>query len=83
VTAIDGARVTLLGSVDNAAHSFVADEDTVFRKRREPVTMADIQVGDVLRVEGAAAQGSFTATTVNVMGAPGDAPTVPRNGPPQ
>ena len=83
VTAIDGAKVMLLGSVDNAAHSFMADENTVFRKRREPVTMADIQVGDILRADGAVAEGSFTASTVNVMGAPGDAPTVPRNAPPQ
>lgn len=83
VTAIDGTKVTLLGSVDNASHSFLADENTVFRKRREPVTMADIAVGDILRVEGAAAGGSFTASTVNVMGAPGDAPTVPRSAPPQ
>ena len=54
VTAIDGVKVTLMGSIDNAAHSFVADENTTFRKRRDPVTLADIQVGDnVARGRGA------------------------------
>ena len=52
VTAIDGVKVTLLGSVDSIAHSFMADENTTFRKRREPVTLADVQVGDMVRGEG-------------------------------
>jgi hypothetical protein len=84
VTAIDGVKVTLRGSIDNAAHDFVADENTTFRKRRDPITLADIQVGDMVRAEGALKDGTFTATTVNVMGMPqGGPPSVPRNGPPQ
>jgi hypothetical protein len=84
VTAIDGVKVTLLGSVDNAAHAFVADENTTFRKRREPITLADIQPGDNLRAEGALKDGVFTATTVNVMGMPsGGTPTIPRTTQPQ
>jgi hypothetical protein len=84
VTAIDGVKVTLLGAIDNAAHDFVADENTTFRKRRDPITLADIQVGDMVRAEGALKDGTFTATTVNVMGMPqGGPPSVPRNGPPQ
>jgi hypothetical protein len=83
VTAIDGVKVTLMGSMDNAAHSFVADENTTFRKRRDPITLADIQVGDVVRAEGALKDGSFLATAVNAMGQPPEgATTVPRNGPP-
>ncbi len=83
VTAIDGVKVTLTGSVDNAAHTFVADENTTFRKRRDPITLADIQVGDNVRVDGAVKDGTFLATTVNAMGAPqGQTPTVPRIGPP-
>jgi hypothetical protein len=83
VTAIDGAKVTLTGSVDNVAHTFMADENTTFRKRRDPITLADIQVGDSVRVDGAVKDGSFLATTVNAMGAPqGQTPTVPRSGPP-
>jgi Domain of unknown function (DUF5666) len=83
VTAIDGVKVTLMGNVDNAAHSFVADENTTFRKRRDPITLADIQVGDMVRVEGAVKEGSFVATAVNAMGPPPEgAQGAPRSGPP-
>ncbi|MGO9775648.1 MAG: DUF5666 domain-containing protein [Terracidiphilus sp.] len=70
VTAIKETKVTLLGSVDNTTHSFVADENTTFRKHREPVTLADVQVGDTVRIEGAVKDGSFVAATVTVMGMP-------------
>lgn len=84
VTAIDGTKITLTGSMDNTSHSFVADENTSFRKRRDPVTLADIQVGDTVRVDGAVKEGVFTATSVNVMGAMGsEGPPGQRNGPPQ
>jgi hypothetical protein len=97
VTAINDVKVTLQGSVDNAAHTFVADENTTFRKRREPITLADVQTGDTVRVEGAVKNGEFVATSVNVMtmpaaggsstgapggGAPGGTPMVPREGQP-
>jgi hypothetical protein len=84
VTAIDGVKVTLMGNVDNTSHSFVADENTTFRKRRDPITLADIQVGDIVRVEGAVKEGSFVATAVNAMGPPPEgAAGAPRNAPPQ
>jgi hypothetical protein len=76
VTAIDGVKVSILGTVDNAAHVFVADENTTFRKRRDPITLADIRVGDTVRIEGAVKDGTFLAATVNAMGAPGPPPTV-------
>lgn len=79
VTAIDGVKVTLSGGPDNAQHSFVADENTTFRKRRDPITLGDIQVGDMVRAEGAVKNGAFTATSVNVMGAQGEA-RVPHDG---
>lgn len=79
VSAIDGVKVTLTGGPDNAPHSFVADENTTFRKRRDPITLGDIQVGDMVRAEGALKDGAFTATSVNVMGAQGEA-RVPRDG---
>jgi hypothetical protein len=83
VTAIDGVKVTLMGSMDNTAHSFVADENTTFRKRRDPITLADIQVGDTVRAEGSVKDGAFLATAVNAMGPPpAGTTTVPRNGPP-
>jgi len=84
VTAIDGVKVTLMGSIDNAAYSFVADENTTFRKRRDPITLADIAVGDMVRADGAIKDGVFTAGNVVVMGMPpGGVPGGPRNPPPQ
>ena len=83
VAAVDGVKVTLLGSIDSVAHVFVADENTTFRKRREPVTLADVQVGDMVRAEGEVKDGIFIATAVNIMGMPpAGTPTVPRNTPP-
>lgn len=84
VTAIDGTKITLTGALDNAPHSVVADENTAFRKRRDPITLADIQVGDTVRAEGAVKDGVFTATNVNVFGmGGGETPTVPRGQTPQ
>jgi hypothetical protein len=85
VTAIDGTKITLTGAMDNAPHTVVADENTTFRKRRDPVTLADIQVGDTVRVEGTGKNGVFAATTVSVGGmmGSGEAPGGPRNTPPQ
>jgi len=83
VTAIDGVKVTLMSAIDNAAHSFLADENTTFRKRREPITLADIEVGDMVRADGAIKDGGFTAVNVIVMGMPqGGMPGGARNGPP-
>jgi hypothetical protein len=83
VTAIDGVKVTLNGTMDNAAHSFVADENTTFRRRRDPITLADIQVGDAVRADGAVKDGVFTAASVGDMGSMQGGPArVPGNGQP-
>jgi hypothetical protein len=83
VTAINETKVTLQGTVDNAAHAFVADENTTFRKRRDPITLADVQVGDMVRVEGAVKDGTFVAASVSVLAMPpGGTPTLPRDAPP-
>jgi Domain of unknown function (DUF5666) len=79
VTAINEVKVSLEGGPDRAAHSFIADENTTFRKRRDPITLADVQVGDMVRVEGAVKDGTFVATSVVVMGPP---PNGPREGGP-
>ena len=68
VTAVNETKVTIESNVDHAAHAFVADENTTFRKRRDPITLADLQVGDAVRVEGAVKGGAFVATAVSVMG---------------
>jgi hypothetical protein len=84
ITAIDGTKITLTGVLDNAPHSVVADENTAFRKRRDPITLADIQVGDTVRADGAVKDGVFTATNVNVFGGQGgETPSVPRAETPQ
>ena len=86
VTAIDGTKITLTGAMDNAVHTVLADENTTFRKRRDPITLADIQVGDTVRVDGALKDGVFAATAVNVggmMGGGGEGSGGPRNAPPQ
>lgn len=77
VTAINDVKVSLEGGPDRAAHAFVADENTTFRKRRDPITLADVQVGDMVRVEGAVKDGTFVATTVVVMGPPPNSGTKP------
>jgi hypothetical protein len=91
VTAVNETKVTIESNVDHASHAFMADENTTFRKRRDPVTLADVQVGDTVRVEGAVKGGAFVATTVSVMGqgpsgGPGGGPGAggpPPQGPPQ
>lgn len=84
VTAIDGTKITLTGTLDSAPHTVAADENTEFRKRRDPITLADIQVGDTVRADGALKDGVFTATNVNVFGGQGgETPSVPRGPAPQ
>lgn len=82
VTAIDGVKLTLAGGPGQGQHSFVCDENTTFRKRRDPIALTDIQVGDMVRVEGGLKSGAFTATAVSDMGVPNQ-DRGPRNAPPQ
>ena len=82
VTAINGTTITLTGALDNAPHTVVADENTTFRRRRDPITLADIQVGDTVRVEGAVKDGVFTATAVSIGGMMGGPPANGPSGPP-
>jgi hypothetical protein len=70
VTAIDGVKVTLEGIRDKKTYTFAADENTTFRHRREPITLADVHVGDLVRVEGAIKEGVFLAASVTDAGAP-------------
>jgi preprotein translocase subunit YajC len=81
VISINEAQITIQGGTDNATHTFSADENTTFRKRRDPITLADIQPGDLLRVEGALKNNAFVATSVAVMAPRPDRPNSPA--PPQ
>jgi len=77
VTEIDGTKLTLMGTEDNASHSFVVNENTDFRERRNPITLADVKVGEMVRVQGALSGEIFTASLVNVMRAPMGGPSGP------
>lgn len=70
VTAIDEVKVTLEWGPEKKISTFVADENTTFRKHHDPITLADIQVGDMVRVDGTLKNGTFVATNVAVMGPP-------------
>ena len=83
VTAINEATISLMGTLDNTAHAIQADENTTFRKHRAPITLAEIQVGDLVRVEGAMKGSTFLATSLAVMSTPqGGAANVPPDAPP-
>ncbi|MDR3792750.1 MAG: DUF5666 domain-containing protein [Terracidiphilus sp.] len=83
VTGIDGVKIAIESQVDGQKYAIVADENTTLRKRRDPITLADIQVGDTVRAEGSMKAGAFTAATINVMAMPqGGPPQMPRNGQP-
>jgi hypothetical protein len=66
VTAINETTLTLSGP-EGKSYNFVVDENTSFNKRHDAITLADIKVGDSLRVQGALKGEVFTATKVNVM----------------
>jgi hypothetical protein len=82
VTGVIETKITLDSPMDHASHTFMADENTSFRKRRDPITLGDIQVGDMVRVEGSVKDGVFMATQVGVMGPPANGGPAARPGPP-
>jgi Domain of unknown function (DUF5666) len=82
VTAVNDTKVSLHSQFDDADHTFVADESTLFRRRRAPVTLADIEVGANVRVEGTVKEGVFLASSVNLMGPPASGGPAPNEGPP-
>ncbi len=92
VSGIDETKLTITG-MDGKPATFIVDENTSFKKRRDSITLADVKLGDRVRVEGAVKGGTFVASTLSVfeprpegergpregMGAPGAAPPVPQN----
>lgn len=72
VTAIKDLDITVKRR-DGVIQTVSVDENTSFKKRNDSITLADIQVGDMLRATGALKGSSFLAATVNVgrMGGPG------------
>jgi Domain of unknown function (DUF5666) len=72
VTAIKDLDITVKRR-DGVIQTVSVDENTSFKKRADSITLADIQIGDMLRATGALKGTSFLAATVNIgrMGGPG------------
>jgi hypothetical protein len=81
VTAIKDLDITIKRR-DGVTQTISVDENTSFKKRQDSITLADIQVGDMLRATGALKGSSFVAATINVgrMGGPGGEERGPRGG---
>lgn len=72
VTAMKDLDITIKRR-DGVMQTVSVDENTSFKKRDDSITLADIQVGDMLRATGTLKGSSFLAATVNVgrMSGPG------------
>jgi hypothetical protein len=79
VTAIKDLDITIKRR-DGVTQTVSVDENTSFKKQNDSVTLADIQVGDMLRATGALKGSAFLAATVNVgrMGGSGGQGRGPR-----
>ena len=86
VTSIQDTNITVK-RIDGISQTFSVDENTSFKKRRESITLADIQTGDHIGARGAIKDGVFVAEVVTVgrvmgpgMGGPGnpDHPVPPK-----
>lgn len=73
VLSIEGTRI-MVQRLDGADQSIAVDENTSFRKKREPVTLTDVHPGDGFRAEGHVLKGIFTATTFTVFDLKGHEP---------
>ena len=78
VTGQDGVLLTIAGTLDDKQYVIQADENTTLRKRRDPVTLADIHVGDVVRAMGVAKGNGFAAASIQVMGGQQGGPGQPQ-----
>jgi hypothetical protein len=67
VTAIHELNITIERANDKQTQVIAVDENTSFRKRREDVTLADIQVGDFITAQGAVKADTFLAASLRIM----------------
>lgn len=70
VTAIDGARILVTGSMDSASYTVVTGASTEFRKRDVMIALADIHVGALVRVSGSLQGDQFIAKLVRLRSYP-------------
>jgi hypothetical protein len=73
VTAIHELKITIERAGDKQTQIVAVDENTSFRKRREDVTLADVNVGDTISAQGALHADAFLATNLRIM-TPGSGP---------
>jgi Domain of unknown function (DUF5666) len=79
ISAIDETKLTIDGMNGKPA-TFIVDENTSFKKRNDSITLADIKVGDRVRVTGEVKNGTFTATALTLMEPRPDGERGPREG---
>lgn len=79
IVAIDETKLTIDGMNGKPA-TFIVDESTSFKKRNDSITLADVKVGDRVRVSGEVKNGIFTAAALNVMEPRPDGEHGPREG---
>jgi hypothetical protein len=67
VTAIEGTRIIIIGTVDHQAHSIETNLTTTFRLNSRPSALANLQVKDKVRIDGAVKDGAFVALSVTAL----------------
>lgn len=80
IAGIDETKLTITG-MDGKSATFIVDENTSFKKRRDSITLADVKVGDRVRVDGAVKGGAFVASTLSVFEPRPEGERGPREGP--
>lgn len=87
VTGIEGEFLTLETVMDPAAINFSVTDTTVVKQRGIVIPVSGLQVGDMVRVDGARKHGLFVAASIVVLNKPvyprpRGGPVLPRGGPP-
>ena len=75
VTSIDGGKITIKDTGNGTVHDAFTDTNTVFSQGRNLGTLADVQIGDELRIDGSVRDGVFVAIKVSGFPKPKPCPT--------
>jgi Domain of unknown function (DUF5666) len=67
VTAVHELKITIERAGDKQVQIVAVDENTLFRKHREDVTLADVKVGDMISADGGLHAGIFVAANLRIM----------------
>ncbi len=85
VTAVQGSRITLASAIDLGSRTLVVGAKTEVEQAGTGNKVDAVQVGDMVRVEGARRHGVFAAKTIRVVvfPRPHGGPQLPREGEPR